>query len=163
MWELLEQAFRGLKEYTYLIQAGSFDLMSPSGSIIAPENWEAVVRPGWRIKMVVKPLGILASDRESSTVPISDIGCRNKPVLQKDSAAGMPRSDREFKHKSFRHEVSASQMPTPDNEHRPFGLGDSETDMAPTGTVPTRGSSSRTKKTKKKIPLLLAVLAGGWP
>ncbi|OCK77813.1 hypothetical protein K432DRAFT_445075 [Lepidopterella palustris CBS 459.81] len=49
-----------------LVRDGHYDLVGPDGNILLPEIWEAIIEPGWTIRMHMWPI----SESESSRLPL---------------------------------------------------------------------------------------------
>ncbi|KAE9365823.1 hypothetical protein N431DRAFT_487728 [Stipitochalara longipes BDJ] len=54
--ELINQAFSHIDILDVHVNAGHYDLVGPSGEIILPAAWEAMVEPGWSVTMHMWPM-----------------------------------------------------------------------------------------------------------
>ena len=57
MRTLIEQCFEHVEVIGPQVKAGCYDLLGPNDVIILPELWDTIVQPGWRITIVMWPLG----------------------------------------------------------------------------------------------------------
>ena len=56
MEELIKQAFLHVEAIGPHVQEGHYDLIGPTGEIILPQVWEALVEPGWSVSMHMWPM-----------------------------------------------------------------------------------------------------------
>ena len=51
MENLIKRSFSHVESMNSRIFRGSYDILSPTGEIILPEIWEAVIKPGWVVEL----------------------------------------------------------------------------------------------------------------
>ena len=56
METLINQAFQHVEVVGGWIQAGNYDLVGPTGEIILPSLWDAIIEPDWQITMHMWPM-----------------------------------------------------------------------------------------------------------
>jgi hypothetical protein len=56
MEALIKQAFEHVDQFSQHVADGHYDLSGPDGEIILPQMWEAVVKPGWNVTMIMWPV-----------------------------------------------------------------------------------------------------------
>lgn len=56
MESLINQAFQHVDVIGEHVKAGHYDLVGPSGEIILPSLWDAIIEPDWQITMHMWPM-----------------------------------------------------------------------------------------------------------
>lgn len=56
MEDCIRQAFIHVDQFSQHVSDGHYDLIGPNGDIILPQVWEAMIRPGWTVTMMMWPI-----------------------------------------------------------------------------------------------------------
>lgn len=84
MRDLIEKAFMHVDFLAEHVQRGHYDISSPDGEIILPSVWETMIKPGWKVSMVMWQLD------EASHHPPNHSRLRQKSELHKNSIVPCP-------------------------------------------------------------------------
>lgn len=72
MEDLITEAFLSIDLGPHVAD-GHYDLVGPQKEIILPSTWEAVIKPGWEISMLMWPLPVHISEERSEDVQAEEM------------------------------------------------------------------------------------------
>lgn len=86
MENLIRRSFSHVESMNSRIFKGSYDILSPTGEIVLPEIWEAVIKPGWVVELrfwdSAKAGHVVQKDPD-----VDDIGIASAVLSDSDSSS----------------------------------------------------------------------------